>query len=98
MGFSESSFRIRFCIPKGTNRIFHNVIYNIRRRVINAARLLDLRLILDDCPVSFGQADNLAQKLLIHLAENVGRQHGKFIRAVRIVEALDDVFQRFVIY
>ena len=47
--------------------------------------------------MAIGQPDNLAQELFIHLAQNVGRQHGKFIRAVGVVQALDNVFQGVVI-
>ena len=44
-----------------------------------------------------GESDDLAEKLLIHLAQDVGREDGEFVGAFGIVKPVDDVFQRFVV-
>jgi hypothetical protein len=42
--------------------------------------------------VAFFQPDDLAQKLLINLAQNLCRDLGEDIRAVREVKVLNDLF------
>ena len=44
-----------------------------------------------------GEADDLAEELLVHLAEDVGGEDGELVGAFGIVEPLDDVFQRLVV-
>ena len=44
-----------------------------------------------------GEADDLAEELLVDLAEDVGGQDGELVRAFGIVEAVDDVFERLVV-
>ena len=48
--------------------------------------------------MSCGETYDLAEKLLIHLAEDVGGQDGEFVGAFRIIEPVDDVFKRLVVY
>ena len=43
------------------------------------------------------ETNDLAEKLLIDLAENVGGKHGEFIRALGIIEPVDDVLKRLVV-
>ncbi len=64
-----------FCPDRVPNGIFHNVIHDIGRRVINPACLLDLRLVFHNRAMAIGQSDDFAQKLLIHLPQYVGRQN-----------------------
>jgi len=53
---------------KRPNGILHNVLDDVGRRVLDPARLLHLRLVLDHGIVAFIQPDDLAQKLLVNLA------------------------------
>jgi hypothetical protein len=47
--------------------------------------------------VALGQADDFAKELLVDLAEDVGRDDGKRVRAVRIVEVAQDVAEELVV-
>ena len=69
----------------------HDGIHDVGGRVEDAAGLAHLRLLLHLGPVPGGQADHLAQELLVDLAQDVGRQHGELVGAVGVVEALEDV-------
>ena len=44
-----------------------------------------------------GQPDDLAEELLVDLAEDVGRHHVENVGAIGVVEALEDLLQRFVV-
>ncbi len=72
------------------HRILHDVIHDIRWRVVDAARLLDLRLFLYPGPMPRCEVDDLAQELLIYLAEDISGKDGKFIGTFGIVKALED--------
>ena len=82
---------------QGSDRVLHNVVNDIGRRVVHAACLFNLGLVFNDRAVAIGEADDLAEKLFIHLTENVGGEHGEFIRAVGIIQAADDIFQGLVV-
>jgi hypothetical protein len=41
--------------------------------------------------------DDLSQKLLIDLSQDVGGQDREFIGALRVVQAAEDVFEGFVV-
>ena len=43
------------------------------------------------------ESDDLAEELLIHLAQDVRGENGELIRAFGIVEPVDDVFKRFIV-
>jgi hypothetical protein len=47
--------------------------------------------------VAGGEADDLAEELLIHPAEDVGGQNGEFIRGIRVVEPPEDLLERLVV-
>ena len=76
-----------------TDGVFDDVVHDTGGRVVDPAGLLHLRFLFHDGPVAFGQADDLAQELLVHLAEDVGRQDRELVGAVRVVEPLDDVLE-----
>ena len=52
-----------------------DVVHNVAGGVIDAARLLDLWLLLDLGPMGGSQANDLAHELLVHLAQDLDRQH-----------------------
>ena len=79
------------------HRVLDDVVDDVGRRVVDAARLLDLGLVLDHGVVPGREADHLAQKLLVDLAEDVGRQDGELVGALGVVEALEDVLERLVV-
>ena len=74
-----------------------DVVHDVGGRVIDAAGFLDLRLVLHHGAVALGEADDLAEKLLIDLAEDVGGDDGEYVRAVGVVEAAQDVAQELVV-
>ena len=43
------------------------------------------------------EPDDLAEELLVDLAQDVGRQHGELVGAVRVVEALEDALEGLVV-
>ena len=75
----------------------YDVVHDIGRSVIDASSFFDLRLFLDLCLMSGGQADDFSQELLIDLAEDIGREDGKLVRTIGIVKALEYIFEHFVI-
>ena len=77
--------------------VLDDVVDDVGRRVIDAAGFLDLRLLLDLGLVTGREPDDLAEKLLVDLAENVGRQDGKFVGTLGVVEAADDVLEGLVV-
>ncbi len=44
-----------------------------------------------------GEADDLAEELLVDLPEDVGGEDGELVGAVGVVEPLDDVLERLVV-
>ena len=81
----------RLALEKFPDSVFDDIIDDVRRCVIDAARLFYLGFVFDHCAVTGCQADDLAQKLFVHLPKDVGRQHREFVGAIRIIQALDDV-------
>ena len=77
--------------------LLDDVVDDVGGRVVDAAGLLDLRLVLDHGAVAGGQADDLAEELLVDLAEDVGGQDGELVGAVGVVEAAEDVLERLVV-
>ena len=77
--------------------MFDDVIDDVGGGVEDAAGFLDFGFVFDDGMVAGGQTDDLAEELFIDLAEDVGRQDGKFVGAVGVVEVAEDVFERFVV-
>ena len=47
--------------------------------------------------MAFGEANDFAEKLLVNLAEDVRGQHGKFVRALRIIKTADNFLENRVI-
>ena len=82
---------------KLADRVLDDVIDDVGGRVIDAAGLADLRLFLHHGAVARRQADDLAEELLVDLAENLRRQHRKLVGAVGIVQALEDLLERLVV-
>ena len=60
-----------------------DVVHDVGGRVVDAAGLLDLGLFLDHGAVAFGEADDLAEELLVDLAEDVGGEDGELVGAAR---------------
>ena len=44
------------------------------------------------------ERDDLAEEPLVHAAENVRRHHSELVRTLRVIQRLDDPFQRFVVH
>jgi len=72
-------------------------VYDVAGRVEDPAGLAHLRLLLHDSPVPGRQADDLAQELLVDLAQDVGWQHRELVGAVGVIQVLEDVAQDFVV-
>jgi hypothetical protein len=70
---------------------------DILRLLVDAARLTDLRLLLDDGAVPGRQPDDAAEEALVDLAQNVSGECRELVRRVWVVEIAQDVFQDTVI-
>lgn len=77
--------------------LLDNRFNDVDGRVKHSTRFFDLRLFLDLGMVAGGQADNLAQKLLVHTAQDVGAQHAELVGAVRVVQAGQNLLERSVV-
>jgi hypothetical protein len=75
-----------------------NVIHDVSGRVIDSARFLDLGLVLDDAVVSGCEPDDLAQELLVNMAEDIGRDDRKLIGTFRIIKPLEEIVEQVVVY
>ncbi len=80
------------------DRVLDDVVHDVGRGVVHAASLAHLGFLLDHRPAPRRQADDLAQELLVHLAQDVRRQDGELVGAVRVVQAAEDVLQQLVIH
>ena len=74
-----------------------DVLHNIGGGVIDAAGFLHLRLLFHLRLVPGREPDDLAEKLLIDLAENFGGEDRELVGALGIVEPADDVFEHLVV-
>ncbi len=77
--------------------LLDDVVHDVGGGVVDAAGLLDFGLFLDLGVVAGGQADDLAEELLVDLAEDVGGQDGELVGAVGIVQAREDVLEGLVV-
>lgn len=84
-------------VEEAAEGVFHDVVDDVGGRVVNAARFADFGLFLDPGLVAAGEADGLAEELLIDLAEDVGGEDGKLVGRVGVVEVLDDVLEHLVV-
>ena len=75
-----------------------DVLDDVGRRVVNAAGLLDLGFLLDLRVVALGEPDDLAEKLFVDAAEDVGAEHRELVGAVGIVKILENFLERLVVY
>jgi len=74
-----------FAFHQFAHGVLNNIVHDVARRVVNPARLADLGFFLDFRLMPAGEADDLAQKFFIDLAQNIGRENGKFVGAVRVI-------------
>ena len=74
-----------------------DVVHNISGRVVDAAGLLDLGFIFNDRPMPGRKPDDLAQELLVDLAQNLRPEAEKLIRAFRVVKLADDRLEGLVV-
>ena len=72
-----------FAFEQLADGVLDDVIDDVGGRVVDAAGLADLGLFLDLGLVAGGQADHLAQELLVDLAEDLGRQDARIHRGCR---------------
>ena len=63
----------------------------------SAGDLLDFRLVLDFGTTPFGQSNDLSQKLLVSLSQDVRAEQGEFVGAFRVLEPADDVLEKAVV-
>ena len=77
--------------------LLHDVVHDVGRRVVDAARLADLRLLFDSGLVTPRQPDHLSEKLFVDLAQDVGRKNRELVGAVWVVEVAEDIFQDLVV-
>ena len=80
-----------FAFHQPADGVFNDIVHDVGGGVVNPAGLAHLRLVLDFGLVAGGQADDLAQKFFIDLAEDIGREHGKLVGAVRVVEIFKNI-------
>src|SRR5205814_3254069 len=57
-----------------------DVINDVSGSVINATRFFDFGFFFDQRTVAFRETDDFAEKLLVHLAEDVGWEGGEDVR------------------
>src|SRR5450830_456754 len=86
--------RLLECLPDG---MVHDVLHDIPWGVVDAAGFLDFGLFLHLDAVLGGEADGLAQKLLIDVAQDGDVQHRELVGALRVVDAADDVLDDVVV-
>jgi len=55
--------------------ILNDVVHNVGGSIIDPTGFLHLRLFFDLCLMSCCESDNLPQKLLVHLTENISRKN-----------------------
>ena len=77
--------------------VLDDVIDDEGGRVKHPAGLLHLGLLFDHGMVAAGQADDLAQELLVDLPEDIGGQHRELVRAFGIIQVAEDILERFVV-
>ena len=74
-----------------------DVIHNVFRRVIDAARFANFRLLLD-ADLLGRNADGLAEIALVNRAQKLDANHVKAVGTPRRVEAFDDFGEHLGIY
>jgi hypothetical protein len=90
--FGQERLLGRFAFDNFPDRVFHNVVHDVLGRVIDAARLADLGLLL--YADSFGRGpDGFAEITLVDGTEQFHADHVKAVRALERIEALDDARQ-----
>ncbi len=62
-----------------------DVVYDVGGRVVDAAGLLDLGLLLDLGAVAGGQPDDLTEELLVDGPQNISADYRELVGALRIV-------------
>ena len=70
---------------EAADRFLDDIIDDVFRGVEDAARLLHLRFVFHLRLVAGGEADDLAEELLIHPPEDVGGKNGEFIRGIGVI-------------
>ena len=81
-------------LPDG---VLDDVVDDVGGRVVDAAGFADLGLFLDLGLVAGREPDDLAEELLVDLAEDFGRQDGELVGAFGVVEPADDVLEDLVV-
>ncbi len=87
----------RFVFQQFADGVLNDVIDDVGRRVIDAARFLDLRLVVDSCLMSFGEADDFAEELFVDLTEDVGGENRELVRAVGIIKSTNDSLENGIV-
>jgi len=77
--------------------VLDDVTHDIGGGVIDAAGLAHFGFFFHLRLVPVGEADDLAQKALVHLAEDVGGDVAEGVGAQRVVEVGEDVLEDFVV-
>ncbi len=86
-----------FAFDEFADGVFDNVLDDVGGCVIDTAGLFDFGLFLDAGVMAGREGDDLAEELLIDLAEDFSGQDGKFVGAFGIVERFEDGFEDFVV-
>jgi hypothetical protein len=69
----------RFAVDLLAHRLFDDVIDNVGRGVIDAARLLDFGLLFDFGLMGGGEPDHFAEELLVDVTHNLGGHLAEFV-------------------
>jgi len=87
----------RLALDELTDGLLDDVIHDVGGGVVDAARPFDLRLLLHFGPVGRSQTDDLAQELLVHLAQDLGGEHREFVGGLGVVQSGQDGLEHLVV-
>ena len=81
-----------FPVQHFADGLLDNIFDDVTRRVINAARLANFRLFLDDRAASV-RPDDLAEKPLVNRAENFYRDVAEFVAGILVANLFKKIFK-----
>src|SRR5688572_8187520 len=74
------------------------MVHDITWGIVDPPGLPYLRFLFDHSTVAGGNAYDLAEELLVDLAQDLHRHHRELVRALRVVEPSYDPLQRLVFH
>ena len=86
-----------FSFAELADGVLDDVVDDVSRGVVDSTCLFDFGLLLDDGAVTAGKPDDLAEELLVDVAEDFGGEDGEFIRALRKIKIVQNPLQGGVV-